>query len=166
MPALDVNLSRFRFSPPIDLDIAGEMYDFHSGKPTNLKLSFLINQFVHSYTLLYIVPCAEVPRTVVLVTSDKERLKRLLAFWLEDIAQLFEHAAISDQSDFIRKWDKVKKEHTFDGKLEPSDRLAEWGFATREEIDDAISRYDKTSSVGDLSEALRTLREAMENYFD
>ncbi|MGC4777154.1 hypothetical protein [Micromonospora chalcea] len=142
------------------------MYDFHSGKSIDLKLPFFINQFIHSYTLLYIVPCEEVPRTVVLVTSDHERLKRLLAFWLEDIAQLFEHAAISDQIEFSRKWNEVKKEYVFDGKLEPSTRLAEWGFAAWDEVNDAVRRYDKMESVGDLSAALRTLRQAMESYRD
>ena len=172
LPALDVNLARLRFSPPIDLDVVGEMYNFRAGRPVDVKLSFFINQFIHSYTLLYILPCDEVPRTAVLVTSDRDRLKRLLAFWLEDIAQLFEHAAISDQSELSRTWNEAKKEYVFDGKLEPSTRLAEWGFASWSEVNDAIGRYDQADNVGeadnvgDLRGALITLRQAMESYLD
>ncbi|QDY05759.1 hypothetical protein FJK98_00120 [Micromonospora sp. HM134] len=163
LPALDVNLRRLHFAPPNDLEIIGEMYDFRAGRSIDLKLPVFINQFIHSYTLLYIVPCDEVPRTVILVTSDRDRLKRLLAFWLDDIAHLFEHAAISDQSEFRRTWNEAKKAYIFDGNLEPSTRLAEWGFASLDELNDAISRYDKTFNVGNLSAALATLRQAIES---
>jgi hypothetical protein len=92
-----VAANRIRYLPPLEEEQLVELYDFDRATDSAIEVHGVLNQFVHSYHLRYI-GAMNGSDVVVLVASDKSRSRRLLAFWLSDIARLLERAALLEAS--------------------------------------------------------------------
>lgn len=163
---LSINRRRFRYTPPIDLVLASEMFDFTTAKQTNVPVHVFLNQVIHSHTLIFGLPDGLVPECFLLVASDRYRWTRLLGFWVHDIARLFEEAALTDQTAYHVVWSDAADDYEIDSDGDVGD-LAEWGFASPAEIKEAQSRLLEVNDTRpSLVETLRLLDSEIEEYGD
>ncbi|MCD2188258.1 hypothetical protein [Actinomycetospora soli] len=163
----EVNLRRFRFSFPIDILQAVEMYDFKKPTSTSLGLRTLVNQFVHSHTLVHLDrKSAETPEAAVLVCSESERKTSLYAVWLRDIAATFERVALTEPTSIRRAWnDKRSDFETTVTEVElDEDRLHHWGFAAKSEITEAVQRLQGPRKMPPLADELTRLAREIEEF--
>jgi len=163
---LSINRRRLRYTPPIDLVLASEMFDFTTAQHTSIPVHAFLNQVIHSYTLLFGLPGGSIPECFLLVASDRYRWTRLLGFWVHDVARLFEEAALTDQKAYHVVWSDVADDYVIDAEGDLSD-LAEWGFASPTEIKESQSRLqDVNDSRPSLVETLRLLDNEIAEYGD
>ncbi|MGI5151381.1 hypothetical protein ACQEVC_34295 [Plantactinospora sp. CA-294935] len=158
---LPINKRRYRYTPPIDLPIASEMFDFTSGNNQTIKVGFFLNQIIHSHTLLYGVSDEDsTTRVFILVSSDKDRWSHLRCFWVKDVALLFEHAALFDMTIWKTIWSEADQDWFQDGAGQLSDQ---WDFAKPEAITESLVRLTRKQKAGpNLRLALRRIQEAID----
>jgi hypothetical protein len=158
MDRVDVNARRVRYPLGIDLFDAVGMFDFAGARPDGVPVHIMLNQIIHSKIAIYTSPDDLGGDSSLLIASDRAMSKRLLGFWLEDIALTFERAAITEPIRYERSWNEIH--NRFVTKITGSrldDRLVGWGYVSSVDHDAAIKRLGEPSRLPELATCLREL---------
>jgi hypothetical protein len=95
---------------------------------------------------------------IAIVASDSGRRKRLLCFWLSDIADLFERVAVTEPTESQSVWDPESESYIRTvGAGELDDRLVEWGYVTPEAMADSMQRLHRAARRPNLARCLRAV---------
>ena len=157
MSTKEHNPASFRFSPPLDILYASEMFDYRSAQKIEVDIKRFVNQLIHSNVMFYLAPeDATGGHTALLVASDFDKRKRLLAFWLYDVALLYERVALTVPSASQVTWSQSKGDFervALDGEL--SDIFSAGDAETSDPI---LASFERIGS-GELNCSLhRTMR--------
>lgn len=143
LPRKDARPHRFR--SPIDFMDAFELFDFGGCTDATVSVRFFANQFIHSEVLVYLGPDEATGESIAIVASDTGRRKRLLCAWLNDIADIFERAAITEPTEWSSTWNADSESYvrTVPGG-ELDDRLVQWGYVSAEAMEESVSRMKRS----------------------
>lgn len=133
-----VTLERFRYSSPIDIIIASEMFSFAEASLTSISMRSLINQLIHSDIVIHLPPEeTETGEMALLVSSDHEKRKRLFGVWY---------------------WSEKDNDHRrMVSKGELDDRLVAWGYASAEAVANSVGRIRNPRNGPSLEDVLRRI---------
>lgn len=101
-----------------------DFYDLSNKIDCKLDLSFLINQFVHSFIFYPVItncPLYKYHFTSLLFNSDSEKDKFLYEIEIEKIIELFNNIGNSNITYTCRKWNPKKKKYDILNKDEEQD---------------------------------------------
>jgi hypothetical protein len=148
-----------RFRPPIDFLDAIELFDFGGCTTATVSINLFVNQFIHSEVLIFLGPDdPSIEEGIAIVASDSGRRKRLLCFWLRDIADFFERVALTEPTEWQSVWDWKSESYlrsVDSGKLD--DRLVEWGYVTAEAMAESMQRLQQKIKRPNLVKRLRAV---------
>lgn len=92
----------------------------------------------------------------LLVSSDHEKKKRLLGFWLYDIAVAYEMVALTEPKHGVWYWSEKDNDHRrLISKGELDDRLVTWGYASAEALASSVERIRNPRNGPSLEDVLR-----------